>query len=169
MCSRVWALEVYVRDKYWSETRLNNSYWGLSVFSWREVGRKEGREGGRERKQGKGEMNSLRLKELSNSDLYRRRKEKPDNGNVSESLAWDSYRWVQTVTFTVRNNNLCTQFSCVIVCVVLADISMRLSVCSTQFLGSVVYTGRWAHFGFHTCKWFLMAQQWHLAFQIKNH
>uniref|UniRef100_A0A3P9BX55 LIM zinc-binding domain-containing protein n=1 Tax=Maylandia zebra TaxID=106582 RepID=A0A3P9BX55_9CICH len=36
-------------------------------------------------------MNSLRLKELSNSDLYRRRKEKPDNGNVSESLAWDSY------------------------------------------------------------------------------
>lgn len=46
------------------------------------------------------------------------------------------------LTFTVRNNDLCTQFSCVIVCVVLADISMRSSVCSTQSLGSVVYTGR---------------------------
>lgn len=38
-----------MRDKYWSETRLNNSYWGLSVFSRREVGRKEGRKRGRER------------------------------------------------------------------------------------------------------------------------
>ncbi|GLD71314.1 LIM and senescent cell antigen-like-containing domain protein 1 isoform X2 [Lates japonicus] len=62
---------------------------GLSVLPRQRVGRKggrkEGREGGRER--GKGEMNSLRLKELSNSDLYRRRQERPDSYG---SLARDS-------------------------------------------------------------------------------
>ncbi|KAA8588299.1 hypothetical protein FQN60_001493 [Etheostoma spectabile] len=47
------------------------------------VGRKEGREE-------KGEMNSLRLKELSNSDLYRRRQERPDSYG---SVARDSLRF----------------------------------------------------------------------------
>ncbi|TWW80621.1 hypothetical protein D4764_01G0004360 [Takifugu flavidus] len=43
--------------------------------------RKEGRKQEREEEErgGRGKMNSLRLKELSNSDLYRRRQERPDS------------------------------------------------------------------------------------------
>lgn len=59
-----------------------------SFLRWQRVGRKEGREGKRER--GGVEMNSLRLKELSNSDLYRRRQERPDSYG---SLAGERFRW----------------------------------------------------------------------------
>lgn len=47
------------------------------------------RKEGRERQSGDGEMKSLRLKELSNSDLYRRRQERPDSYG---GLARDSLR-----------------------------------------------------------------------------
>lgn len=82
---------------FWRErttARLSTHTFIRVLFLWTECsqqtrGRKEGREGGRVR--GKGEMNSLRLKELSNSDLYRRRQERPDSYG---SLAGDSLRWV---------------------------------------------------------------------------
>lgn len=59
-----------------------------SFLHWQRVGRKEGRAGKGER--GGVEMNSLRLKELSNSDLYRRRQERPDSYG---SLAGERFRW----------------------------------------------------------------------------
>lgn len=59
----------------------------LSVTRANKEGKKEGRKG---RREGAGsEMNSLRLKELSNSDLYRRRQERPESYG---SLAGERFR-----------------------------------------------------------------------------
>lgn len=59
-----------------------------SVTKVKKEGRKEGKEGGG-RERGSVDMNSLRLKELSNSDLYRRRQERPDSYG---SLAGERFR-----------------------------------------------------------------------------
>lgn len=76
-------LNLLIWMKHWHTLSLE--YYWLTVNNRRWVGRKEGRERGKE------EMNSLRLKELSNSDLYRRRQERPDSYG---SLAGESFRWV---------------------------------------------------------------------------